>query len=875
MKIFIRLFKIIIIFILTVLLLLYLAFLFLLPFLFNNEKNICLIENFIREKKNINVTFSNLKLKTYADLSLKFKSGEIEVKTLKNEDIARLSDLTTYWSLFKNEPDKIDCDYIYINPVHIKEIYSKKAPSNKPLTFNTDILPYINVKEIVINNYVSDKDYAKIVINYLHGIKLNGIYEIILKCDVESSKLKNKLYIGDEGHIDIDFDGIYADNLSVFFGNSKLQLTGKLLGNNKNSNLQIKGKNLPVFDLEQSLLYFQKLKKPDKVFIENFYDFSGSIDVDLKYKNKGLYGECIAKELSANTVLFGVPVKFNKAILHFDNRKIYSDSKGTIGGEKLRSSFELYDWGLEGQHVRGRVQADLTDKIADKYIPDAGIKGAAKIEVNYTVNHGKIDVNYLLKLDKGSDLFYKNANLGLEDEKKTKVKTIKHDDKLEIVSYDYSLNKDNNFIQIIKGDGLMQKKNGHLALKYITCETNSYAPVSVTGSFGKYVKGGYFKGKLFYDAEAEQVTGNFLLAESKYKNFFLEKAVINADKKDIKILAEGKYDGYDFNWDLTAKNDFKKKIHIYNMYLFLDELTVRETKTVKERHSFAIPDEIEDVKIDIDNWQIKMNKISKNRIKIKDILVTGSLKDEIFKFSIPSVSFAQGKLSAKGKYNFNNNSASADFSASNINSNIAADVLFNLPDQIHGYAGANLHVQTGANLKDIKAHADFSINDGYLIKLGSTEFIIKKSKKIKRPIKIKIKDIINLDITKTKALSSNIKGSFDIDNFDMKNVKLTSQQKYLSILIEGKYNINSQYADLKLWGKYNKTAEKDVRILFIPLSWIVKIVFKPENTKELYQNKLDKIPSIVAKPNEEKTFRVRVKGNINDNRVKVELKSII
>ena len=35
--------------------------------------------------------------------------------------------------------------------------------------------------------------------------------------------------------------------------------------------------------------------------------------------------------------------------------------------------------------------------------------------VNYTVKKGIINVNYLLKLNKGSDLYYKNANLGLDD----------------------------------------------------------------------------------------------------------------------------------------------------------------------------------------------------------------------------------------------------------------------------------------------------------------------------------------------------------------------------------------------------------------------------------------------------------------------------
>ena len=80
---------------------------------------------------------------------------------------------------------------------------------------------------------------------------------------------------------------------------------------------------------------------------------------------------------------------------------------------------------------------------------------------------------------------------------------------------------------------------------------------------------------------------------------------------------------------------------------------------------------------------------------------------------------------------------------------------------------------------------------------------------------------------------------------------------------------------MKLWGKYNKSAQRGVKVLFVPLSWIIKVVFKPEKTKQLYQNKLDEIPDIVSSPNDEQAFRVKVKGNINNNNVKVELKSII
>ena len=190
--------------------------------------------------------------------------------------------------------------------------------------------------------------------------------------------------------------------------------------------------------------------------------------------------------------------------------------------------------------------------------------------------------------------------MGLENvNRRLFVKTVKSPDKLEITSYDYSIVDSSEITNILLGEGLLLKENGHLALNYITCKTNGYAPVSVTGSFGKYVEGGYFDGDLKYNAKDERITGNFTVVDSKYKDFYLKKAVITSDDNVMKILADGTYDNSEFNWDLSAKNDFRKKIHIYNMDFFLDELVVNTAKTTSKLKTkdIDIPDSAQDIKM--------------------------------------------------------------------------------------------------------------------------------------------------------------------------------------------------------------------------------------------------------------------------------------
>ena len=667
-------------------------------------------------------------------------------------------------------------------------------------------------------------------------------------------------------------------NLKLSQNDMRLDFSGKILGL-QNYQILIKGSDVPIKELEETLLSFQKLKKKDKVFIENFKDFSGTVDVDLIYKKSGLYGKCHAKKLSAVSLLYNVPIVFDDAIFYFNDRHIESHAYGTIGGEKLYSSFELKNLATSKQTVSGIVRASLNNNFVKTYIPDFKIEKIAQTSVNYFVKNKKVNVNYLLKLSKGSDIYYKDAYLGMKDKnRRLFVRTLKDGDIITVTEYDYSLVEGANINKILIGNGLFKKENGVFALQNLNCKTNGYAPVSVTGSFGKYVSGGEFDGDVYYDAKKNQLTGDFSLKNTRYKKFKIKNSYVNANENIIKITASGSYEDSDFNWTVSALNDFNDRVHIYNMDLFIDSISIKNSKNNSNNNKnvdIDIADKVEDIKIDIDNWKVKLGKISHKRVTLKDVLLQGSLKRGVFKFSMPEVNFADGKMSASGKHNFNNDSSQVDFTAENINSDIVASKMFNLPNQIHGVACAKVHANLKDNFDDVKAHIKFSIADGYLLKLGSREFMIKKSRKIKRPIKFKVKDIINVDIKNAKSLSSNISGSFDMYNYDLNNIKLTSSQKYLGLYIEGKYNIKKQDAELRLYGKYNKSAQKGIRILFIPLSWIVKAVLRPEKTKDLYTDKLKLVPEIVANPKDESAFRVNLKGNINNNDVKVELKSII
>jgi len=855
---------------------LYSVFLFALPAVLSSsyaQNKIC---RFVYSKSGLSVDADNFKVKTYPNLIVSVSADKLVINDKENIELLTAKNSLVNYDLKKFAIKNLVIDYIFINETGFKNIAAKNK-NKKPSSYRVKQIPEADIKRAEIWVDKNGLDSVFVMFSDINIINQpDGVTYCSFEAEILSTLIKNLISIGKTGYLYIKDNALYANKLQILAGMSSVEINGKLLDDDKKSDFTLKGFDIPVENAVASLLYFQKLKEPGKKFIENFYDFSGLLDVDVYSKDDGFYGKFTAKKLAAKTVLFDVPVYFDSVVFNLNQGQLSASAYGLLGGGKVFTSFDIFNIATPNQEVKGSVYSKLSNAVVHKYIPEMSVDGFADASVSYSVKNKKIYIDYLLKLKEGSDLHYKDAYLGLKDKnRRLLVNTLKYKDKLFINHYDYSLQAGNIIDNIILGKGLFVKRDGHLRPDYITVKTKDYAPVSVTGSFGRYVKEGFFNGNLKYDFIKKRLTGIFSIKDTHYKDFFVKNANVVADADMMNIKANGEYDGSAFNCNLSAINNFTNKIQISNMYLFLDEFIIKKhNHSTKGSVSVSdIAEQAQEKDISINKWTIKLNKIKRGRIALTDILVTGSVKDNIFSFSVPHINFADGLLKADGLYNLKDHSAELIFAAKNIDSNTAADVIFNLPGQIMGRADATLHAQTKHGLDEVKAFASFSIKKGYLPKIGSTKFIIKKSR-MKQPLKLKLSDIVNIDIKNMKALSSDINGNFYFDNTNIKNVEITSSQKYLAMLIEGDYNMDSQSGNLNVLGKYNNKQISRVKIFFVPLSLLVRFVFRPEESMHIYKDKLKCVPDIQALPEEESSFRVKINGNLNKNDLKVELKSI-
>ena len=243
------------------------------------------------------------------------------------------------------------------------------------------------------------------------------------------------------------------------------------------------------------------------------------------------------------------------------------------------------------------------------------------------------------------------------------------------------------------------------------------------------------------------------------------------------------------------------------------------------------------------------------------------MKNNIFDFKMKEMKFADGIINANGFYDFGKNISRMTFEAENIDSNKVAEMTLNLQDQISGIAKAKVDIDAKDMFRFLDANCTFEVKEGYMPKLGDKELAIKDTK-------YKLSEITNLDLSQKDLMKDDIKGSFNVHNTEINNINLTTWHPLSAMLLEGSYEMEKQYADLQLFWHYSKEAPKGIRIFGIPISFILKVVFRPEYSKELYKSKLSEIPQISADEKNSIYYRIQLKGDINNNKTSLELKEI-
>ena len=842
----------------------YLGIVYILPSIVNNKSTINKLQSLIHNRTGIETNISGLNLKIYPRLIVLLNIERMDAKN-NNISVADIQELSLKYELLQNKLTSVCANNIYIDGNSLKQFKKDKKKKNKS-KINLNNIPVLHIQKLVFKS-----DEATVNAENID----TGNNFINIKAAIDSPFLKETLILGDSGSLQVDENKLKANKFKITLGNSHLYLDGFLLDENKTPNFDIKGENLPMSELVPMVLHIQKLKDPSKKFIENFKDFKGTVNVNLKLNKDGVFGTCVANNFGAKSVLYDIPSSFKETVFNFRGNTIDSVSEGIMGNEKVVNTLNVTNLTTPEIEVIGIAKTTLTPKF--NYVPNLTILNGVNVNVVYKIKSKKPDVYVNIDIPAKSDLIYNSFYLGLRDYKRQIfANTFKDNNDLYLKGYKYSYSDSKKENIILAGNGLFKKnidKNNPdtFVPQFITIHTNGYAPISVTGSFGEKVQGGEFKGDLKYDFNNNQVLGTFDIIKAKHKDFNIDKAHVTSQNGIFNITTNGLYKGQKYSAELSTKNNIFGETLIYNMRLFLDKLVLETNpntnKTNKKIDSEEFSKNVKNADITINNWEIVINEIIRDKFVLQNVKLVGSLKKHIFNFSMKEMNFADGTINANGFYDFAKNTSNITFEAENINSNKVAEMTLNLQDQIDGIANAKVNIDAKDMFRFLDAHCYFEVKEGYMPKLGDTEFMIENSK-------YKLSEIININLSQKDLMKDDIKGSFDVHNTEINNINITTWHKLSAMYLEGSYEMEKQYADLQLFWHYSKDAPKGVRIFCVPLSLILKVVFRPEKSKEVYKSQLSKIPEIISDEKNSTYYRIQLKGDINNNNTSLELKEI-
>ena len=855
---------------------------FALPEILNSDYMVGKYEALIENKTGFPVQIMDFDFKTNLNLSFVVKVGKI---SSKNDEI-NLENIKYESRVLSLTPKKVDAKMVYLDLENAKSVFPEKK-ENKNIDINSVHFPVLNIEDA----YIKLDDKTSMKIRGAHSEKLKSKIVCRFVAEIISPYFDSPVFIGESGGISYKRNIIF-DNLKIKNKTSEFYLNDEI------SKLHITASNLSAAEVEKTFLYFYKYKHNGRRnFIENFTNFKGTLDVDIIYDKAkdGFFGNCIAKNLGADFSKYNIPVYLPYVVFDFSERKMSAKTKGTFGSEPAYTDVVIENIGTKDLHTVGHVKSTLTNSFAQKYFKPVTITGGADASVKYDVKNSIVNIDYRLALKKGSNLLTQYGNFDITKRYRLMhAHTTKNGNVITLDKYTYSISDNGkDYFELLRGDGSFENSSGHYQPVVATVRTNGNISIRAVRSFiDNYLDAGRFNADLKYVFKTKSLTGVFNLYDVRRNDFlYLEKVGAKATDNNVIVEAQGTFFDSPISFSLNADNNFEHGFVVNNADIHLKSFRVvrghlqsvkNEIDTKRAKYTALKPHKpTSDYPIEIKNGKIVVDEITHSKFRLHDVVLSGNFKDKIVNFILWDTEYAKGILGASGKYNVETHSSDINFLASEIDSNEVVTNLFNLPGQLEGSAYATLHLITKNKLNDIKANATFAIEDGFLPKLGSREFVLNSPNKFKKalffakkPIKFTLSKICNIDFSKPNVFYSNLRGSFVLDNDIINNVRIYSESDNLSMLIEGNYNIESEVGNLVIWGKRDKVSDKTIKIFKIPLGIIYKAVFRVEKSMDTYEDKVKQIPPINAPEYETSVFRVNADGNLNSNDIKLQFKDI-
>jgi len=399
------------------------------------------------------------------------------------------------------------------------------------------------------------------------------------------------------------------------------------------------------------------------------------------------------------------------------------------------------------------------------------------------------------------------------------------------------------------------------------------------------------------------LTGDFKLSDIAFPQY---KATVKSasavfDKSKITASVKGAdIDGSDFEGELVMSSDFSKSIDInsltfHSAYIDADKLMKLASdltpKSSASASSSSTSSQANAPEIILNNGVAQIDKLKFGNLIVTAIKSNFTLLNNLFKLSDLQAQTCKGNLTGDVTYNLLTTLATVDANAKTLD---AAELMKSLMGSKLAMSGT-LDAEVDVSLKGttqneqmqtLKGNVEATIQNGDLGEVGSLEHFLGADNLTDGTIKQSVDSVTSTVSSKDTSKFKHLKAKLSFANGYANINSLETSGAQMSLFANGKYNLLSSSADIKVLGRLSN----EMSALLGPISnlsltsvtdklssgallglAIVQDVLASTAKVELFatesQATIDKIPALSSGTQENsKLFRVQIQGTVNNPR---------
>ena len=911
------------------------------PALVSDERFLNYLSEAVKEQVGADLVVEKPVLKTRFSPVINFKTDKISLikngKTLL--DVENFDTEFSLAKIFQKKIilRKLGSDEIFADINALQTLtFKEQEKEQKPSEFKVDWLSsLLYVKKCMILYKANDKVSIKLLAKDLEITSEREPKHIHFGIFVEINNQNDKLRLGFK-----DFDKVYikdkkliVDNFEFIVNRSRVYIDS--VADEKKFDFRIHSNNYDIKSINQFLNSNLLIPNGSEV-LACFKDLKGNIKFDFRLTNKGLNGQVDVNKIDFKLIpLANMPVSVTSGKLTMDSKNIdVQDFKGYYDNRianVIEMSGKVNDYTKKVDTILA-ITGDATNNFANYVSKLANcnitLKGKTPfaLRVLYDVS-GKVEVAGGAKVPAGSDILIENMSISPNKfDRALGINLILKGNDVEIKHLNYYI-ADAIASNIAPTKPMITLKGKLNAVSGAIKELEFDIPEPLPSEFFNVIasqrlfKNGTISGNLKYlGGKKSYLDGNMAMKGVRIvgQKFSIKNGTLTTNRDTVHLTANGRFRRTNYTFDGDIKNEILFPIIVKNINLNIEDLDVERviqsfaprdpnrkidpkrlaeirknavksnvstkyfeveekttTKTVSENDD---PIEFQPNLVAIEKCQFNVKKGEYKDIKFGNLHANLTLtKAGVLEIKSNKFDFAEGISTLKVYCDLAKEKYSIRLGAKDVESNLIASTMLNLPNEISGKSKALLEFYTDHNAK-LNGSIRFAINDGSITKLGLVQYVLNMAALFRNPIVMispsTIVDLVNIPEGSFKLIN----GEMKIRNNVIERMMIKSSSPQLSSFIIGRIDLETFDSSLRIYTKFSNRHKGFAGFLRgLSLNALAKKASSftsPPEEVSYYATELSQLPKLETGEENAQVFLTTVDGDVQTTNFLSSLKKV-